>query len=178
MVSRINISKRLLIEPYVRDRVVHDFGAGDLGEAMMLLALGAHHIHAIDRHEMPEPPRAPWRVTRHVQHFSDWQHEGFIDVAFVSYPVNWDMGLARLLRQARTVIYHGKCTDGTMCGYEEMWRHLMQRQVLAHEHNPVGTLIIYGKEPAVRDPLPEEQCGVDLDRMWSYDEAYGSVRAS
>lgn len=175
MSSSLSIAKRMIIEPFVRGRVVHDLGAGDLVEAKMLVEMGAEQVHAIDCRPMPKV--GDFRITRHTMRFDDWRHEGYMDVAFVSWPINHDTGIERLLRSARTVIYHGKCTDGTMCGYPAMWQHLTQREVLAHEHNPVGTLIVYGRDPALRKPLPEEMCGLDLERVWSYSEAYGAAES-
>lgn len=167
--STLSPLKQDSIRRYVKGRTVHDLGAGDLSEARMLIQLGAVRVIAIDRHPMPEPSAG---IHCYVSHFDDWQHDGVIDVAFIGWPANWDTGLVRLLRSSTTIIYHGKCTDGTMCGYPQMWHHLLNRRVYVHVHERESILIVYGHEAIVRNPLPEEECGMDLGRMRSYDSVY------
>jgi len=169
-VSLLDSVKQDAIRPYVAGRTVHDLGAGKLIEARMLVRLGAARVIAIDRNPMPHPEMGC--IDRIRSHFKDWQHDGVIDVAFLSWPLNYDTGVLRLLRSSTVVIYHGKCTDGTMCGYPEMWHHLLNREVYVHVHSREGVLIVYGPGAIVRDPLPEEKCGMDLDRQYSYTVAY------
>lgn len=167
--STLDRVKQDSIRPYVEGRTVHDLGAGDLSEARMLMRLGAVRVIAVDRDPMPEPSAG---IDCFVSHFDDWRHDGVIDTAFIGWPANWDTGLVRLLRSSTVVIYHGKCTDGTLCGYPQMWHHLLNREVLVHVHSRESILIVYGPGAIVRDPLPEERCGMDLVRQHSYNTAY------
>lgn len=170
--SLLDQVKRDSIRTYVTGRTVHDLGAGNLREAHMLIGLGAVRVVAIDRDPMPEPTVNG--IQREQCHFDDWQHDGVIDVAFLSWPANWDTGVLRLLRSSTIVIYHGKCTDGTMCGYPAMWHHLINRRVYVHVHHRAGILIVYGPEAHVRNPLPEESCGMDVVTQHAYDSVYGA----
>lgn len=168
--STLDQVKRDALRPYVTGRTVHDLGAGDLEEAHALISLGAVRVVAIDRNPMPEP--IVNGIQREVCHFDEWQHDGVIHVSFLGWPANWDTGVLRLLRSSEYVIYHGKCTDGTMCGYPAMWHHLLNREVLVHVHSRASILIVYGPGAIVREPLPEERCGMDLVRQHSYNTAY------
>ena len=69
--------QRGVLAPFVRDRVVHDLGAGDLTLAYEL-ARWARVVVAIDREEMPEPTNP--RVVHLRRVFRD--HLDQIDVAF------------------------------------------------------------------------------------------------
>ena len=148
--------------------VVHDLGAGDLTLSHTLLQCGAFKVVAVDRAEMPEPLEA--RIERVTTYFDQFRDP--IDVAFLSWPVNWPCGLEVLAKRSRLVIYLGQNTDGTACGYPDLWWHLRTREVLHQVFEDPGTsLLVYG--PGTRkgkSRLPEEHAALDPQRVWSYEE--------
>jgi hypothetical protein len=154
----------------VADRAVHDFGAGDLELSHRIVELGATKLIAIDRHDMPTPTSAA--IERQKAYYENIRDQAAdVDVALLSWPVNWPCCLEPFVEAARVVIYLGKCTDGSMCAYPGLWAALTGREVLAHVPDRSNTLIVYGpaKRPG-RRLLPEEYAGVHHEHMWSYDE--------
>lgn len=159
------------LEPYIEDQVVYDLGAGDLELAHEMDALGARKIIAVDRHDMP-PPRTK-RVQTVRSHFHQWNAPESMDVAFLSWPVNWCSDAERLLPRAKIVVYVGRCTDSTLCGSLEFWGHVRHREVLAVVPNRHNVLIIYGEVGGREEGLlPEEMAGMDYEKVWTYDELY------
>lgn len=96
-----------------------------------------------------------------------------IDVAFVSWPsANPRTLLHRLVARAPLVLYLGKCTDGSFCGYPEFWQALSQRELLDRVYDRANVLLVYGPRKVARPVEPEERAGMDLDRPYYYDELY------
>ena len=160
-----------VVRAYVSGKRVADLGAGDLRLSRELLRLGAIEVDAIDRHL---PARAPKRIHRIEAHFHDWR--GVPEVAFVSWPVNWEVGLPAVLRRAPTVIYLGTNVGGTVCGDEYLWRYLTTREVLAYEPDPSNSLIVYGPKEVERRLVGEEWAGLDHGRLYTFEEAEAHER--
>lgn len=157
------------LRPYVQDRVVHDLGCGNLRQVPFLLSLGAQKVIGIDQevfHGFTEFKHPQLEFYR--QHFHEVSDP--IDVAFVSWPVNWDCGLQHLVQRAKTVIYVGKNTDGLMCGDLHFWRTLVSRPVGVHIPHQKETVIVYESGYLDRGLLPEEHAALHLDRVWSFEE--------
>ncbi len=170
MSGAINELQADAISAQVKDKVVHDLGAGDLQLSIALLHLGARKVVAVDKlyerfrivsalqKEGLEP------VGEHFDRYAACDPD--IDVAFVSWPVVYaTQGLATLVARARLVIYLGTNFGGTSCGSIELWQHLTRRSVERVVDNHRNTLIIYGKhEPlARRRLLPEEFAALRRD---------------
>lgn len=156
-----------IVRRIVTGKEVHDLGAGNLQLSGQLLQLGATRVTAIDR-SLPRCHES--RITLVEGYFHDYREK--IDVAFVSWPCNWqDMGLVRLVRESPVVIYLGKNTDGTMCGGRDFFDALSVREIRAYEPDPHNTLIVYGPKGVVRQPRGEEVAAQRLERIWSYEEA-------
>lgn len=156
-----------VVAQHVAGREVHDLGAGDLALASQLLTLGATTVSALDRNLPRKSPDPRIFLTQGYFH----QYRGDIEVAFVSWPCNWqDRGLTGLLRRTPLVIYVGKNTDGTVCGGEDFWRSLQGREVLAYLPAPDNSLIVYGPRNANRPLLGEEWAGLETERIVSYEE--------
>lgn len=156
-----------ILRLFVAGRVVHDLGAGNLTLAHTLIQCGASRVVVVDRHEMLEP-----KVSS-IERVTTWfdQYEGPIDIAFMSWPVNWGCGLLGLVERARLVIYLGNNMGGTMCGYGTLWEYLRTREVLAHVFGQKGSFIVYGPgRQKSRKPLPEEHAALDLNHVWTYEE--------
>lgn len=160
------------LEPYIEDKVVYDLGAGDLELAHKMDALGARKVIAVDRHDMPTPQTK--RVQTIRSHFHQWEAPDVMGVAFLSWPVNWRSDAEALLYRAEKVVYVGRCTDSTLCGSLEFWRHVSRREVLAIVPARHNVLIIYGDVEGDRDLLPEEMAGMDYEKVWTYEELYES----
>lgn len=171
-VGRLNDEQVAALAPHVKGRVVHDLGAGDLVLAQLLVKQGAEKVVAVDRYTLPG--EAPAGIEVVEAYFEDYYEP--IDVAFMSWPVNWVSGLHALAARARTAIYLGKNTDGSCCGDSILFHQLWQREVLAHVPDRPNTLIIYGPKFVTRDMLPEERTHLDdPDTMWAYDELMAGV---
>lgn len=152
------------LRPFVAGRVVHDLGAGDMEKARLLLHLGAEKVHAVEK--APYPFSLPLRIERHEMYFKDYR-PAEVDVALLSWPANHMMeGLLPLLVKAKTIIYLGKNTDGTSCGFPALFVYLTIRRLLVHKPHPTNTLIIVG-EPLRKPRTPEHE---ELAGIRAYDE--------
>lgn len=157
------------LRPHVAGRVVHDLGAGDMEKARLLLHLGAEKVHAVEKDSYPFS--LPLRIDRHEMYFKDYR-PAEIDVAFLSWPSNHLLeGLLPLLVKAKTIIYLGKNTDGTSCGFPALFVYLTTRRLLVHKPHPRNTLIIVGERlRKPRAPEHEELAGIRAyDELLRYD---------
>lgn len=159
---------------FVKGKVVHDLGAGDLCLAQQLVEFGAEKVIAVDRYSpLTYSKRAKLTSIDIVTcYFHDYK--GSVKTAFLSWPVNWyDYSLGNFIEQAEMVIYLGSNLDGSACGYPDMWVHLSQREVLAHIPHRKNTLIVYGPEFVKRAQLPEEFASLNQARMYRFEELNG-----
>ena len=159
-----------VLRDHVRGKCVHDYGCGNLTLSARLLELGADKVFGVDRDPQSVPSTLRDRLFFHRGHFDHYRDVS--DVAFTAWPANWNTGLHPLLEQSPKVIYLGKNTDSSACGYSEMWRGLMRREVLAHVPEKQNTLIVYGPALVTRDPLPEERAALDFTRVWSFEDLH------
>lgn len=177
--GKLSDDQREAVREHVRDRVVHDLGAGSCELSCELLNLGAKSVVAIDTKEIPFVDR---RIKRIRTAFECYREP--ISVAFVSWPINQeDPGLPRLLRGAKKVIYLGKNTDGTMCGWPELFLDVLaKRKVEVYLPERKNTLIIYGAKLRARRKslLGEESAGATAySGEWvSFEESEGLPEAS
>jgi hypothetical protein len=135
------------VREFVARRRVVDLGAGDQERAIILMALGAASVLAIDkepsRYDLPMRGIEPLRSL-----FSDAQakvRDCDIKVGHLAWPSNHQSpGLIRILENLRTVIYVGSNTNMNACGTHELFAHFNAREVLAYIPMVRNTLIIYG----------------------------------
>jgi len=168
--GRLSEAQEEAIQPYVFGKAVHDLGCGNLDLSRWLVQAGAEKVVAIDRYQ-PVTLRKPAKIEVIVGYFDNYLES--VDTAFVSWPINWiDIGLLRMVKEAKTVIYLGSNLDGNACGFREMFQHLLGREVLAHVPNRQNTLIIYGSHTGEREPVPEEFAALNQERMYSFREVY------
>lgn len=160
--------------PFVKDQSILDLGAGELGHAELLLELGARDILAIDRFKMPKPSSS--RITTKVTQFHDWTESR--PVVFASWIVNWTCNLEHLLLPAQRIVVLSKNTDGSSCGYREMWELLQQKELLLYVPEHANTLTVYGNELVDRPPTGEEFAALHPEKMWSFEEAEERARNS
>ena len=171
--GKLSSAQARIVAAFVEGELVHDLGAGDLELARQLIALGARGVVAVDKN--PSQKRVPL-VRQVMSHFHAFEEP--IEVAFVSWPVNWqDLGIVGLVKRAPLVIYLGTNMDGIACGTGELYWDLSKREVLAHEPHPKNTLIVYGHRSVTREPLPEEVAGMDPTRLYHFSEMYRAVTA-
>ncbi len=157
----------------VKGKRIHDLGCGDQVLTRDLVKFGATEVIAIDTHPYGEPRP---RITTIKSSFEDYALEMYmnqlpdIEVAFVSWPANRRMNdLLLLIETAKFIVYLGKCTDGTSCGWPGLFEHFLSRTILSyipHRHN---TLCIYGDRlTAPREGELEERAGLDWQKVWPY----------
>ncbi len=169
MFGRLNDKQAQTVRRFVEGRTVHDLGAGSLSLARDLIGLGAEKVVAVDCH-FPERVRKTAKVEMVQRAFADF--EGCPEVAVVSWPVNWaGIGLAEIVARTPVVLYVGTNTGGTACGGDDLWDHLVTREVLAYVPDRENTLIVYGPNRATRPLYGEELAARNNDRMWMFDEA-------
>jgi hypothetical protein len=159
---------------FVKGKIVHDLGCGDLHLAHQLVKFGAEKVIAVDKSmHLPYSRLQKLQGIEFVgKYFHDF-HEP-VETAFLSWPVNWyDYGLGKILDRAKTVIYLGSNLDGSACGYSDMWMVLSHRNILAHIPSYTNTLIVYGSDFVKRSRVPEEQAALDQSKVYRFDEVYG-----
>lgn len=179
------------VVPVVKDRVIHDLGAGDLGMAHLLVELGAKHVVAVDRAESiavkalkPDGPIEFHRMD-HDAYVSQGMRDRYEmvsapsprfaqpqkpDVVFMSWPFNMpDSGLLLLASMAKSVIYLGSNWGGTACGFPDLFEHFVTRELVAHIPERPNTLIVLGAQLEwPREPTQEEMGGMDLERIYMF----------
>lgn len=175
----LNDEQREALKPFIKDKVVFDFGSGDCILSEELLELGAKHVHACDK-------QFPRRVDRDdlTQNETLFTHLLFdsrlfeIDVAFISWPPNnySSNELAALATRAKTVIYLGSNFDGSACGSEALFLILQIRELLAYVPARKNNLLIVGKDlDSPRTLTPEEISGLSMNKgapIFSWDIAH------
>jgi hypothetical protein len=154
------------IRPYIEGKTVYDLGAGDLQLAKQLLRLGSGHVVAVDKDYPPLP--LPDNLSYTMGYIASIKET--VEVAFVAWPVNWEVGLATLFSRIGVVIYLGTNTGGSACGNTSMWEHLITREWLVHLPERANTLVVYGPNRVVRPQLREESCALDLETMHFFEE--------
>lgn len=166
--------QRGVLAPFVRDRVVHDLGAGDLTLSHSLAELGAKCVVAVDKEEMPSP--ADPRIVRVRRAFRD--HRDQIDVAFLSWP--WAPGsatadLVEIVARTKTVAYLGKNSDGSACGAPFLFELFSRRRLVAYVPEVPNTLCVYQGRCRARKALRgEERAGLlSRTRTFTFEEAEG-----
>lgn len=162
----ITLEQAEFIRWFVAGRHVTDLGAGDCEHTQRLLGCGATRVTAVDKQLLPTgwPIGCMDLIETYFRDFDDP-----VDVAFLSWPPNWACpGLVEALGRASTVIYLGKNTDGTSCGWPGLWQHLVRRTILAEYPNPSNTLIVYGRPCPERPLLPEEAAALDTGKPHAY----------
>ncbi len=174
--SRLSGKQLGVLVKYTKGRVVHDLGAGALGLARILIDHGACKVIAIDKEPISLAKDDPcieieWML------FSDYKEP--IDTAVVSWPINhYDQGLLTLVERSRRVIYIGKNTDGSMCGWPGLFWSFLSRKLLAYIPDRKNALIVYGDRlkdrsfAGLRRPVGEELAGLTTyEKMFSYEDA-------
>jgi hypothetical protein len=158
----------------VRDRTVHDLGAGTGELSDLLVELGAEKVIAIDKAWLGR--KAPPKVDVHNCYFHEFKGPD-PDIAFLSWPVNWKVdGLLDLLAKARLVIYLGTNTGGSACGWPGLFEHLLRRTIVVHAPDMRNTLTVYGHPCDLRGPRTGEEYAMLSGGCWNYDEAEARVR--
>jgi len=171
--GHLNSEQLKVLTQYTKGKVVHDLGAGELELARVMRKHGARKVVAIDKEYIPSSTDPHIEIVRVL--FRDYADVvGPIDVALLSWPQNNpNSGLLLLIERAHTVIYLGKNTDGSMCGWPGLYWSFMARELLAYVPDRKNVLAVYGKQlDHLRQPTGEELAGVGVyERLYSYDEA-------
>ena len=168
--GKLSPAQENAIRPLVAGKVVHDLGAGDERLAYKLVQLGAGRVIAIDVASWNKhPPRHP-AIVRRCQDFADFR--GRASRVFLSWPDEVPSpDLLRIVKCASLVVYLGKTTDGTMCGWPDLFRGFAGREILRHLPERQNTLTCYGRRQLSRLMTGEEYAGIFLDTCLGFEEA-------
>lgn len=163
-----------VLAAFVRDRVVHDLGAGTDELSDLLVEYGAEKVIAIDKAWLGR--EASPKVEVHNCYFHKFSGPD-PDIAFLSWPVNWKVdGLIEILEKARLVIYLGTNTGGSACGWPDLFEHLLRRSIVAHAPDWRNTLTVYGSPCEMQGPRTGEEFAMLSGGCWNYDEAEAKAR--
>lgn len=164
------------------ERVV-ELGAGDLSLACELVRLGARYVSTYDRLPYVDPPcDKVYPDQRHYsfsQLASVWTRHDGGDLTVVCWPaVNMpsleEKSLVNILTLSSKIAYLGKNTDGTGCGFGELFEYLLCRRVIKHVPHRQNSLTIYGEEmrdDETRPPTQEEVTWFTRTEVISYERS-------
>jgi hypothetical protein len=166
--GEIKDDQKEAIRPFVRGRVVTDLGAFQLAYSHMLLELGAKAVIAVDKEYPPESYDK--RITCVTKLFKDYRAP--IDVAFISWPANYGMGLPQCITDAKKIIVISKNTDGTGCATPAFYTCLLYRKLLTYVPHRKNCLIVVGRKLKNRREMTgEERAGIQINKFTTYDES-------
>lgn len=160
--GRLNEKQRAKLAPFLRNRVVHDLGAGLCRLSVDLLALGARRVVALDAFTPSSRilDTLPKGVTFKQSHF---EHEEVKPkLAVLSWPsLSLDYegpGIMTMIRGASRVVYLGT-NDGLSCGGRPLFEHFAERDLLAYEPGRFNNLLVLGRwtKGSVHRALTEEE---------------------
>jgi hypothetical protein len=159
------------LRPFVHGRRLVDYGCGNLVFTLQVLALGARHVLAYDKERVSVPAEVRHRLSFTQGCFLD--RPPTMRTAIASWPYNTDTGLDLRLTTAPRIIYVGRNTGGTVCGYVDFWLELFRREVLCYAPDEHNVLIVYGDYLTRRRKLmPEEYAAIAQRSYLSYEDAH------
>jgi len=166
--GKLSLAQEVPIAEQVCGKLVHDMGCGDGLLALALARLGAREVIAVDKEEIA---RGWPKVNFYACRFEEYVGEA--DLVFLSWPVNHTIdALQHFVEKASTVIYLGKNTDSTACGWPALFTHLSTRAILKHLPERKNTLTIYGPTRLSRPMTGEEFAGTFNDgKILSFEDA-------
>lgn len=166
---RLNDSQKEYLHSVVPGLRVSDLGSGDGSLALLMANFGALEVHAVDKAPPPCPVKHK-NVKHYNRYFQEWDPPNHLDLSVVSWPRNMRLaGLIPLLQATPQVIYLGKNTDGTACGFPDMFRYLSTRNVIRYLPDRANVMIHYGSDPRPDANLyHEEMAGIFEDNTHYY----------
>ena len=180
--GRLTSPQREALRPIVKDRIVHDLGAGLCSISVELATMGARKVVAVDC-ETPPPTvlnQLPSAVSFQRVPFERFRPKVPPTVAMLSWPsLGLDygkQGVLRLVREAPVVAYLGinRATLGESlaCGGRPLWEHFEERELLAYVPGRKNNLLVLGRwrKGSNLRPLTQEE----KDARWQHfdlDEA-------
>lgn len=176
--GKLTLSVQHAMDSYIKGKTVYDFGAGNLVLSEAIRKMGAKRVIAIDKEvkESKDPFVVSYRCYFDKFLTSSSRRPKPGDVAFLSWPSNHPLpGLLDLLSRFDTIIYLGKNTDGSACGWPGFFHQMYLRTVLEYVPHRRNSLIIYGKHDdklAIEHRLLrlEERAGGDQSKQYNFDE--------
>lgn len=156
--GRLSDTQGEVLTHYVRGKIVHDLGAGDLKLSKKLVKCGALGVVAVDK----EKARTKNKKIQFVHSdFAEMRHIQATTI-FLSWPaMEPQLGLQQILNRAQTIVYLGKNTDGLQCGWPELFQGFLKRELLEYVEEDSNSLIILGKKLKVpRKATAEELAAI------------------
>ncbi len=154
------------LKPFIRGKGIVDLGAGDLSLSKELIRLGAKTVAAYDKDGIPAgySQDLPKGLTFKKAHFHEISMRPF-PVLFVSWPVNQPNPSLTVHASfcEEMLIYLGKNDRGTSCGHPNLFKVMVQRELLAYVPGKKNDLIVTGKflpQGQTREATPEEHRGL------------------
>ena len=148
-------------KPFVIGKTIHDLGSGDGVLALLMAQIGAKKVIAVDKQDFPRAAKFAAQIEFRSTLFEDFNES--VETIFLSWPDNHPLeGLLPLVTQAKTVIYLGKNTDGSVCGWPELFKEFSGREILKHLPERKNTLTIYGPTRLNRPMTGEEFAAINM----------------
>lgn len=167
------------ILPYIKEKVVYDFGAGNLTFPRAFLRMGAQRVVAIDKVPLVEHKHpVDAGITVYEEYFLEFLNRRRDlpekdAVAFLSWPANYKLeGLLDLMANFDTIIYIGKTTGACMCAWPGFFEAMLLRPIQTYLPDIQNNFIVWGKHDDTlaanpREPVQEEWSGL---RYWRREE--------
>ncbi len=145
-----------VLRPFITGQLVHDLGAGMLLQAHQLLDFGARQVIAIDKEPYVLQAQRDERMVPINCYLSNYTEK--VEIVFLGSPTNqYIPGLLDLLEKARIIIYLGKNTDLTACGWPGLFWHFLGREVVAYAPEPANVMVVYGSRASTPRPILGEE---------------------
>ena len=171
MYGSFSTPMQIALRPFVAGKSIVDLGSGDGARAVLLTALGASSVLAIDGNgRMRSSPKIEYVECSFCDAVT-LVRKANPDVAHIAWPSNRsDPALIEIISKIPCVVYVGCNTDGTLCGGPDLFKHFVRRPVRERRN----TMIVYGSVGSrIRRPADVEEIAGLVnecpDKLYSYD---------
>ena len=187
--GHLSLLQRRVLRPFVKGKEIHDLGAGDLDLSKQLLKLGASRVHAYDK-DFPDrnyTAQAPLGMSIAQARFEELK--GPFPIIFLSWPQNCPNAALTIHASLceEMLIYQGSNHGGSCCGHPNLFKVMVQRELLAYIPDQKNDLIVTGRflpEGQERMPTVEELHGLqmynstapELSKLWTMQKVIDDIK--